>query len=417
MDTKPEKKKNNVNSMLLGITIAVFLFGMGFKLGELKTNSENSQKHLYNAFTEPTQDFNNHGIDFNLYWKVLNKIDEKYVDKKKVDPQKLLYGSIKGMVAAIGDPYTYFLPPTENKAVKDELGGKFEGIGAQLGMKDGHIVIVAALPHSPSEKAGVHSGDYITKVDGTATNDWSLVQAVSKIRGNKGTKVTLSLFREPKTQLDVTITRDQIVVDPVILTYNNDVAVIKVNQFGDNTNDGWDKAIDEVVQKWDAKSIKGVVVDLRDNPGGFLDSAVYLASEFIPEGKLVVKQQSTVNGDHEYFVTRQGRLMDIPMAVIINKGSASASEIFSGAMRDYKRGKLVGEKSFGKGSVQEAMDLEGGAGLHVTIAKWLLPKGDWINGKGIVPDVAAALDSKDGNTITPDTDSQLQAAIKLFGKN
>jgi carboxyl-terminal processing protease len=159
-----------------------------------------------------------------------------------------------------------------------------------------------------------------------------------------------------------------------------------------------------------------MVLDLRDNPGGYLDSAVYTASEFLPMNKLVVKQESTTSESKSYYVFRDGKLKDIPLVVLINKGSASASEILSGALRDYKRAKLIGEKSFGKGSVQEALDLKNGAGLHVTVAKWILPNGDWINGKGIEPDVKVQNELKDGETLSRDTDAQLDAAVQELVK-
>ena len=214
----------------------------------------------------------------------------------------------------------------------------------------------------------------------------------------------------------MTIVRQQIIVSSVELSFDKNVAILKLNQFGDNTNNEWNTAVDEIKNKWLNKQIKGLVLDLRDNPGGYLESSVYLASEFVPLGKMVVKQEATLYGDKEYMVSRVGKLQDIPLSVLINKGSASASEILAGALRDYKRAQLVGEKSFGKGSVQEALDLKEGAGLHVTVAKWILPNGDWINSKGIEPDIKIVNEIKEGNTITPETDKQLEKAIEILVK-
>ena len=242
---------------------------------------------------------------------------------------------------------------------------------------------------------------------------------MSKIRGTKGTKVKLTLERNNKEE-EITIVRGQIKVDSVELTYENKnnqtFAVIKVNQFGDNTNDEWDSAVSEVSQKWQSKQIRGLVLDLRDNPGGYLDGSVYLASEFLPIGELVVKQTSTVESTKIYKVERQGQLLDIPLTVLINKGSASASEILAGALRDHKKAALVGEKSFGKGSVQEALDLKDGAGIHITVAKWILPDGDWINGKGIEPSIKVENNLKDGNTLNRKNDQQLDKAIEQLVK-
>jgi len=189
------------------------------------------------------------------------------------------------------------------------------------------------------------------------------------------------------------------------------VAILNLNQFGENTNQEWDKAISEIKNQWDKKEIAGLVLNLRDNPGGFLDGAVYLASEFLPFGKIVVKQESTTTENKTYYVLKNGRLKNIPLVVLINRGSASASEIVAGALRDHKRTKLIGEKTFGKGSVQEAIDLDKNAGLHVTVAKWILPNGDWINGKGIEPDVKVENQVKEGNTMTRNDDKQLDKAI------
>lgn len=397
-------KNNKLTNILLVFSFIVLIFGSGYKLGEYKSRFTSLQPTTYNLQTN---------VNFDLFWETWNKLKERYVDQKKIDPNKMYYGAIKGMVASVEDPYTFFLTPEENKQTKDDLGGKFEGIGAQLGLKDNRIIIIAPLKKSPAETAGVKPGDYINKVNDIATINWTLTQAVSKIRGPRNTKVKLTLERNNK-EIEVTIVRQQIIVASVELSYIKNVALFKVNQFGDNTNDEWDKAVDEINNKWSKKQIKGMILDLRDNPGGYLESSVYLASEFLPLGKLIVKQEATIYGDKEYRVSKTGKLQDVPLVVLINKGSASASEILSGALRDYKRAQLVGEKSFGKGSVQEALDLGKGAGLHVTVAKWVLPNGDWINSKGIEPNVKIENEIKEGNTITQDADKQLEKAIEIL---
>ena len=401
-------KKNNsqLTNLLLIVSFVVLVFGSGYKLGEYKNRFTSLQPTTYNQ--QPN-------INFGLFWDTWSKLQERYVDQKKIDPKKMYYGAIKGMVASVEDPYTFFLTPEENKQTKDDLGGKFEGIGAQLGLKDNRIVIIAPLKKSPAEMAGVKAGDIINKVDDVSTKNWTLTQAVSKIRGPKNTKVKLTLERNNK-EIVVTIVRQQIIIASVELSYDKNIAVLKVNQFGDNTNDEWNKAVDEIKSKWLNKQIKGLVLDLRDNPGGYLESSVYLASEFLPLGKLVVKQEATLYGDKEYRVSKIGKLQDIPLSILIDKGSASASEILAGALRDHKRAQLIGEKSFGKGSVQEALDLKEGAGLHVTVAKWILPNGDWINSKGIEPKIKIINEIKEGNTITKEADKQLEKAIEILLK-
>ena len=403
-----KKNNNQLTNLLLIVSFIVLVFGSGYKLGEYK-NQLNFLK-LTNFIQSAGGQTN---INFNLFWETWNKLQERYVDQKKIDPKKMYYGAIKGMVASVEDPYTFFLTPEENKQTKDDLGGKFEGIGAQLGLKDNRIVIIAPLKKSPAEMSGVRAGDIINKVDDVSTKSWTLTQAVSKIRGPKNTKVKLTLERNNK-EIEVIIVRQQIIIASVEFSFEKNIAVLKVNQFGDNTNDEWNKAVDEIKSKWLNKQIKGLVLDLRDNPGGYLEGSVYLASEFLPLGKLVVKQEATLYGDKEYRVSKIGKLQDIPLTILINKGSASASEILAGTLRDHNRAQLIGEKSFGKGSVQEALDLKEGAGLHVTVAKWVLPNGDWINSKGIEPKIKIVNEIKEGNTITKEADKQLEKAINLL---
>lgn len=393
--------KKIINTFLI-VSLSVFLFGSGYKLGEYRANVGKVERENYN-------------IDFSLFWDAWDKVERKFIDKKKLEPKKMFYGAIKGMISSLEDPYTFFLTPEENKQSKTDLQGKFEGIGAQLGMKDSRVIVVAPLKSSPAESAGVKAGDFINKVDGQSTKGWTLPQAVSKIRGPKGTKVTLTLQRDGK-EFEVTIVRDEIKIASVELSYEKTAALLKLNQFGENTNEEWDKAVEEIQNKWRKKEIKGMVLDLRDNPGGYLEGAVYLASEFLPQGKIVVKQESTSFENKEYRVLRNGRLKDIPLVILINKGSASASEILAGSLRDYKRAKLIGEKTFGKGSVQEALDLKEGAGLHVTIAKWILPNGNWINSQGIEPDIKVENQIKEGNMLIRKDDKQLEKAIEQLLK-
>lgn len=396
---------NNLTKGLLIVSIAILLFGAGYKAG---SNGVNPTLAL-------SGQSNPQNMDFSLFWETWRKLQEKYVDQKKLDPQKMYYGAIKGMVASAEDPYTFFLTPEESKQSKDDLGGKFEGIGAQLGLKDNSIIIVAPLKNSPAEKAGIKAGDEIIKVDGKSTDGWTLNDAVTNIRGKKDTSVKLAVARSGK-ELDFDITRQQIYVAPIELTYENKTAILKLNKFGDDVNSEWTTSAAEIADKYNNKEINGMVLDLRGNPGGYLQSAVYIASEFLPQGKLVVRQQYSNGQNEDYKVDHEGKLQGIPVVVLIDEGSASASEIVAGALRDYKKATLVGQKSFGKGSVQEALDLSKGAGLHVTIAKWILPGGDWINKIGIKPNIAVENVVKEGNTLTRADDKQLDKAIEIINK-
>ncbi|CAN5158589.1 hypothetical protein BH11PAT1_BH11PAT1_2820 [soil metagenome] len=365
-------------------------------------------------------------LDMTMFWTVMNKLESTYYDKTAIDPQKMLDGAINGMVASLDDPYTMYLPPKQNGDFKQVMAGKFEGIGAELGMKDKQIIVVAPLDGGPAQKAGIKGGDAVVKVGDLSTFGWTLNQAVDKIRGPKGSSVKLTIARKDAEKLqDVTITRDTINVKSVVAwtrkvkdvenvdTKNalsgqeeKKVAYIRLSQFGDNTNHEWVSITNNLsFQITSDPSIKGIILDLRNNPGGYLTDAVFIASEFIPDG-VVVQQDDGHQEPLKMNVSRKGLLYDVPLIVLINKGSASASEIVAGALRDHNKAKLVGELSFGKGTIQQAEDLGGGAGIHVTIAKWLTPNGTWVHKKGLTPDIAVALDEKD-----PSHDTQLERAI------
>lgn len=396
-----------IRKIIFLITLVVIAGGFGYRLGKNNTSiSFSADKRLViNASPAP----NYSDVDFSLFWDVWNRLEQKYVDKSKIDPEKMVNGAISGMVSALGDPYTVYLPPKENSEFKEDLGGSFEGIGAQLGAKEDRIVVIAPLRDHPAEKAGIRAGDWIVKVNNEETYGWTVPQAVTKIRGQKGTKVTLSVVHEGKTQPeDVQVTRDKIIVKSVeweakqlascapqgsgasgqTVTLNPNcpqVAHIRLSRFGDQTNDEWNTIVSQVRPKLDSGELKGIVLDLRNNPGGYLQSAIYVASEFIKNG-VVVQQENSDGTKETYSVTRVGNLLQAPVVVLINKGSASASEILSGAVRDHGRAKLIGETTFGKGSIQTPEDLPNGSGIHITTAKWLLPKGDHIHGVGIKPD-------------------------------
>lgn len=371
-------------------------------------------------------------VDFTLFWNVWQKLENSYYDKKVIEPQKLVNGAISGMVESLGDPYTMFLPPVQNSSFKESMAGQFQGIGAELDMKNKQIIVVAPLDGSPAEKAGIRAGDAILEVNNQSTSGWTLNQAVEKIRGPKGTPVKLAILQKDSTRpKDVNIVRDVISiksvygwvkkvkdVDGIKLTNNlkkeeeRKVIYLRLSQFGDNTNQEWLGLVNNIyLEVGKDKDFKGVVVDLRNNPGGYLTDATFIASEFIKDGTVVIQDKG--NGDKNHFsVTRKGLLVDTPVVVLINKGSASASEIVAGAIRDHKKGKLIGETSFGKGTIQQAEDLGDGAGLHVTIAKWLTPKEIWVHNQGLTPDVKVSLDEKD-----PSHDIQLEKAIEELLKS
>jgi len=356
-----------------------------------------------------------------LFWEVWDKVSQSYLGRKDLDPKKMVYGAISGMVASLGDPYTVFLPPSDNKEVKADLRGDFEGVGIQIGFnKDQRVTVIAPLAGTPADAAGLKSGDVILKIVDVAqkvnkdTAGMALQDAVDLIRGAKGTSVTLTIGREGLNKpFDVNLKRETIVVKSVNVKFvekeGKEVAILTLSRFGDRTDDEWAEAV-KTIKAEEAKkpNFSGVILNLRNNPGGYLDGAVFIGSEFLSSGPVVLQDRGA-DGKETYSVNRQGQLLREPLIVLINGGSASASEIVAGALQEAKRAKLVGEKSFGKGTVQEAQDLEGGAGLHVTVARWLTPSGKSIDKEGIKPDFEVKPEEKDQTK-----DLQMQKAIDLL---
>jgi len=327
------------------------------------------------------------------------------------------------------------LPPSENKDAKDDLRGDFEGVGIQIGYsKEQKLAVVAPLSGTPAEAAGLKAGDLILRIVDIAqgidqdTLGIALPEAVKLIRGPKGSQVKLTIQREGlEKPFEVSLERATIVVKSVEVRFVRSaglsqdkkekvVAVLKLSRFGERTYEEWQEAIDNI-QKQIASSqnFAGVILDLRNNPGGFLQGAVFIGSEFLSSGAVVL-QDKGIDGKETFSVNRQGQLLREPLVVLINGGSASASEIVAGALQEVKRAKLVGEKTFGKGTVQEAQDLPGGAGLHVTVARWLLPSGKSIDKEGVKPDFEVKMDEEDQTAGQADQteDPQLQKAIELL---
>ncbi len=424
---------------------------VGYYIGVNKVNLDWKNYHPSLTVTGKEPPSANQNLDMTKFWAVFDKVQTDFYDKKAIDPQKMLDGAITGMVNSLDDPYTMYLPPTQNDNFKQVMSGQFSGVGAELGLQDKQVIVVAPIDGSPAQKAGIKAGDAILKVNDEATQGWTLDQTVNKIRGPKGTQVTLSIVHKNDKDLKkITITRDTITVksvtsyvkpvdqidaiqpnkkpsvtpgdknaptptptsDPNMITKNgNKVAYIRLSQFGDNTNQEWLSMSNSLaLQMQKDPSIKGIVLDLRNNPGGYVTDAVFIASEFLPVGTPIVTEDMGDKGKDTLSVKRNGLLLNVPLVVLINKGSASAAEIVAGSLRDAGRARLVGEQSFGKGTMQNAEDLGQGAGIHVTIARWLTPKGTWVgngkNGTGLTPDDVVALNPKD-----PSLDTQLQKAV------
>ncbi len=416
--------KNRVSGFqILLLIVITFFVGYYFGVTKISFDYKNYKPQIRAISKEPPPDVTT--VDFSQFWIVWQKLQAGYYDKTKLDPQKMLNGAISGMVQSLGDPFTIYLPPTQNDNFKQGLAGQFSGIGAELGTRDKDIIVISPLDGSPAQKEGIKAGDIILKVDGESTLGWTLSQAVEKIRGPKDTSVALTvLHRNDKTPTEIKIKRDVITVKSVtgylkkakdienidsskFKNSESSVIYIRLSQFGDTTNKEWLSVIDKLnLQRQSEKNLKGVILDLRNNPGGYLTDAVFIASEFLRQGQSVVLEEAGSFDRRSLDVSRSGKFIDIPVIVLINKGSASASEIVAGALKDHGRAKLLGETSFGKGTIQQAEDFGNGAGIHITIAKWLTPNGTWVNEKGLDPDINVPLGNKDK------TDLQLEKAIE-----
>ncbi len=350
-------------------------------------------------------------VDFSLFWDVWSRIEEKYVDQSKINREKLVFGAISGMVRALGDPYTEFFPPQETKQFQEDIKGAFGGIGAEIGIRKGVLTIISPLKDSPAERAGLHAGDKVLGIDGVGTADLSLNEAVGKIRGEVGTKVVLTVLRDEKGDkpFDVTVIRDIIKI-PIVRTEKKQDGVFVIHLYHFTENSGVE--FRNAIQEFAASGSQKLVLDLRNNPGGYLDMAVEIASWFLGPGDIVAREKFA-DGTEELYRSRGYRILDrVPTIILVNEGSASASEILAGALRDNKAMKLVGRTTFGKGSVQELINLEQNSSVKITIAKWLTPNGTEINEVGLTPDVLVEIptEPEEGK------DYDLEAAIEILKK-
>jgi carboxyl-terminal processing protease len=349
-------------------------------------------------------------VDFGLFWDVWDLLKKKYVDKSTLDAREMLYGAINGMLAASGDPYTTFFDPKEKKNFEEEIKGSFEGIGAEMGIRDDILTIIAPLEGTPAEKAGLMAGDKILKIDDESTVNLSIDEAVSRIRGKKGTEVKLTIFRNgDEESRDITVPRAVIQVKSVRYEMKeNGIFYVRLNQFGEETDAEFARAL--IVAS--RENTRGIILDLRNNPGGLLTQAVDIASVFLPQDTVVVIEEDADGKREEMRAKRGQELVGLPVAILINEGSASASEILAGALRENREDvRLIGKKSFGKGSVQEYVNVTRDTAVKITIAKWLTPNGNQINNVGIKPDEEVGLKRED---VEAGRDPQLDKATEAL---
>ncbi len=327
-------------------------------------------------------------LDLTEFWRVLGLLEKNFINTDKLAENTLVDGAIKGMVAALDDPYTYYLTDAETDSFQDGLDGVYEGIGVQLGYKEENLMIIAPLSGGPAEAAGVKPGDIIVAIEGESAASLNLGEVVQKVRGTEGTSVKLTLARKNAEggldPVEVTITRKKISAPNILATREDDgIVVLNILRFGTDIEGEWK----QIVKEYDLKNAKGIVVDVRNNPGGYLNGAAVIASSFMKKG-VVVSQEFADGEKNEYTNDKEGELLGKPVVALINESSASASEILAGALKQAAGAILVGTKSFGKNTVQEAYQLDDGASVHITAAHWLLPNGERIPDDGIVPDVA-----------------------------
>lgn len=377
--------KSRQKIIFLVLLSMVISFGIGALVGfKVQVKKEISDDEgilqiskVLNLYSSQSKD-----VEFDQFWDVWDIIQEGYVDQP-VEDADLFYGAIEGLVRGLGDPYSQYFPPVEAKAFADNLSGEFDGIGAEIGIREEQLTIIAPLPNSPAEKSGLRSGDMIFAIDELATHGLSLEEAVTKIRGKKGTEVVLTIAHlDEQTSQKISISRDTIVVPTIIAEKEESgLQYIRIGHFNEETWSEFDSLADELV----LAPPPGIILDLRSNPGGFLDTAVKVASEWVMEGP-VVRERFQDDQVRDYLSRGKHRLSGIPTVVLVDQGSASASEIVAGALQDYDVATVIGTQTFGKGSVQTLEPLPDGSALKLTIAKWFTPHDRQIHEIGIEPD-------------------------------
>ncbi len=426
MNLKQLKTKDIIDKIFVG----VFTFLLGLGIGASTSFLQPLMRTTFSKFSMKTQGLLKSGYylpasDFKLYWQVYKDLKEKYADKEKVaDDQKFYYGSIKGLVNAVGDHATVFLDPEETKDYQQSLSPQYEGIGASLEDSIQGVVVTGVFDGSPAQKAGLMPNDIIIAVDGKRVLGQKARELVKIIRGEANTKVTLTVLRQVPSvkKLDITITRGQITIPSSRLESVKDgVALVRISRFTDTTYDLWvattKKVMQEVATGIKSGKIKGIIIDLRGNPGGFLESAVNLAGYFLETGDVVAYMETRQGITDVYKV--EGASSDlrvpgsVPIVILVDENTASASEIFSGALQYYKKATLVGTETFGKGTVQRIYSYNDGSSLHITIAHWLLPnKQRLTHEEPVKPDIQVDFDYELKQT--KGLDNQLQEAYKVL---
>lgn len=399
--------KNTQLKIVVGsLLAAVIIFYGGFYFGEKSQLQNITAESIINKDLAASTT-----IDFAPFWKTWKTLEEKFVatsEGKTVTDQDKVWGAIRGLVAAYGDPYTTFFPPEESKNFGEEIQGSFEGVGMEIGIRDGVLTVVAPLKDNPAYKAGIKSGDQVIKINNILTASLSVDEAIKLIRGPKGTSVTVTVVRKDvKNPIDFILTRDTINI-PTIDTeaLPGGIFVIRLYNFSQNSANLFRGALRQFILSDSHK----LVLDLRDNPGGYLEVAVDMASWFLPIGRTIVTEDFGSTTPKDTYKSRGYDIFNknLQFVILINGGSASASEILAGALQQYGVAKLIGEQTFGKGSVQELLPITSDTSLKVTIARWLTPNGTWISEKGLTPDIVVPFVADKND---PTKDVQMDRAV------
>lgn len=414
-----QRSRTKLGNTLMKVVIAVLLVYVGtgieyrYKLFQKHIAQDEKGRVTQLAELLNTEVPDQEDVDFQIFWEVWDILQSEHLDAENLTTASMVDGALRGLVSSADDPYSYYLAPDDFKQTGENMAGRFYGVGIELGYTEDILSVVSPLKGSPAEAAGVQAGDLIIHVKDEAkgvdedSGAWSLEKAVKTIRGEKGTPITLTLLREGESEpLNVELIRGEIKVPSLemeIVEHNGKrVAHVMLSQFGQNTQAEWEQIVAEIVRE--KAYLDGIALDVRGNSGGFLNTAISLASDFYKKGTVVIQQGKW--SKQEYNSKGTGRLEGIPTVVLVNRGSASASEILAGALRDQIGAKLVGERTFGKGTVQDRKELSNGGGIHVTISRWMLPAGDWIHDEGIPVDVEVAFDRE------TEEDEQLLRAIE-----
>lgn len=408
----PSARRKSFLGVGLAVMLAAAAFFSGLHIGQGNEGDARMEAGLFSFFTTPTAADSD--VNLSEFWRVWNLLEEKYVSGTTTEPltkEEKLEGAISGLVKSYGDPYTVFMPPSDASMFEEDISGNFSGVGMEVGIRDELITVIAPLPETPAYKAGILAGDVIAKIDGKATDNMNIDEAVRLIRGEKGTEVVLTIYREGAADFEeISIIRDTIAIPTVETKVEGDVFVIALFSF----NALSDMKMQEALREYVVSGKDKLVLDLRGNPGGFLQSAINIASYFVPVGKPIVREGFGDERNEEVYRSSGKTLREYApkeMVVLVDGGSASASEILAGALQEHDLATLMGQKTFGKGSVQELIDLPSGASLKVTIARWFTPNGVSISDGGLTPDIVI---NRSIEQRLSGEDPQLDAAFRLL---